>query len=127
MINKELLKKYQELDSFEKIELLRFDQSGLDEETPLHIASYGGDIGDLMVMLDTSVDVNAKGDIGNTPLHNAALKKHKKIISALLAAGANPMIKNDYGDYAIDFVIGDDESNIKEILLSAMQSTHKTK
>ncbi|MDD2724871.1 MAG: ankyrin repeat domain-containing protein [Methylovulum sp.] len=117
-----LLKKYQEMDSFEQVNLLRFDQAGIDEETPLHIASYGGDIDELIIMLNTDVDINVRGDIGNTPLHDAASKKHEKVVSALLKAGANPMIKNDYGDYAIDFVMSDDGTNIKAILLSAMNA-----
>ncbi|TAN65984.1 MAG: ankyrin repeat domain-containing protein [Methylobacter sp.] len=115
-----LLEKYKKMDSFENVDLFRFDQAGIDEETPLHIASYRGDIDDLITMLGTNVDVNVRGDIGNTPLHNAALKKHKEIVLALLNAGANPTIRNDYGDSAIDFVMGDDVENLKAILLSAM-------
>lgn len=67
------------MDSFVNINLFRFDQAGIDEETPLHIASYKGNLDDLMTMLNTHVDVNVRGDIGNTPLHNAVLKKHKKL------------------------------------------------
>ncbi|MCX7097149.1 MAG: ankyrin repeat domain-containing protein [Methylococcales bacterium] len=111
-----LLDKYRKLDCFANIGLIKFDQSGIGEDTPLHMASYSGDFNSLIVMLDTDVDVNVKGDIGNTPLHNAALKKHADIVLALLKAGADPSITNDYGDYPIDYVLGDDASNLKNIL-----------
>jgi ankyrin repeat protein len=122
MTNKDiLLQKYQKMDSFEQVTLLRFDQAGSDEDTPLHKASFKGDIEELMIMLNTDVDVNVRGDIGDTPLHDATLGKHEEIVLALLCAGANPMIKNDYEDYAIDSVMADDQSNIKRILLAAME------
>jgi ankyrin repeat protein len=70
-------------------------------------------------MLETDININVRGDIGNTALHEATQKKHEKIVLALLEAGADPNLENDYGDFAIDY-LSETDTHLKEILLSAM-------
>jgi ankyrin repeat protein len=80
-----------------------------------------GNLDDLNLMLLSSIDINKRGDIGNTALHYAALKGHEAIVEMLLKSGANPLIQNDYGDYAVDYATDDDKLAIKRKLLAAME------
>ncbi len=112
-----LIKKYQEMTVFEDIELNRFDQHGsLDQDTPIHWACYKGILEDVKSMVKTDIDVNVIGDIGNTPLHQAASKNHYEIVKFLLNSGADPKVKNIYGDLAEDCVSEPDEKDIIKLL-----------
>jgi ankyrin repeat protein len=42
-------------------------------------------------------DVNAKGDLGHTPLHYAAMAGHRSATIALLSAGASNELRNEWG------------------------------
>jgi uncharacterized protein len=47
-------------------------------------------------------DVNAVGDLGNTPLHHAASLGLELIAKRLLERGANPAIRNEFGQTPAD-------------------------
>lgn len=91
------------MDFFSSVKLIRFDQPGSVDDTPLHMASYAGRIHEVMLMLATDVDVNVRGDIGNTPIFDAVIAGQVDVVQALLKAGANPFVENDYGDQPLDF------------------------
>lgn len=48
-------------------------------DTALHWASFKGDYDLCEVLLNNNADVNAVGDVGNTPLHVAAANGHSKV------------------------------------------------
>ena len=91
-----ILNKYQKLPQFTEVELERPDQLGMDSESPFHMACYSGNIDEAQVILDCAVDLNLKGDIGGTPLHDAVLGGRVEIVKLLLSAGA---------DRTLDFII----------------------
>lgn len=110
-----VLARYRQMASFEEYDISRFDQPGADGDAPIHAAAFLGNLDDIRVMLQDSIDVNLVGDIGNTPLHYSALKGHRDVVKYLLSQGANPEIKNDYGDTPLDFV-EDSSSEISHLL-----------
>lgn len=116
MKNREsVLARYREMASFEDFDIKGFDQPGADGDAPIHVAAYMGNLEDIKVMLEDSIDINLVGDIGNTPLHYSALKGHKEVVKYLLSKGADPRIKNDYGDTPLDS-IQDPDSEIADLL-----------
>ena len=52
-------------------------------------------------------DVNAKDDVGWTPLHSAAYDGHKEIVELLIAKGADVNAKNNFEDTPLDFADGE--------------------
>ena len=107
MNRKDLLEQYRCMASFEDFDIGGFDESGIDDDTPLHAAAYSGRLEDLKLMIDEDTDLDIRGDIGNTPLHCAAIKRHVDVVRFLLIKGASYSDKNDYGDLPVD-MIGND-------------------
>ncbi|KAJ3607295.1 hypothetical protein NHX12_025605 [Muraenolepis orangiensis] len=90
------------------------DKGGL---IPLHnAASYGHvDIAALLIKYNTCV--NATDKWAFTPLHEAAQKGRTQLCALLLAHGADPTMKNQEGQTALDLATADD---IRALLTDAM-------
>jgi hypothetical protein len=56
--------------------------------TPLHAASYGGDLDTVNLLLDHGADVNAKDELEKTPLCSAYYGGHVEVMRLLLEHGA---------------------------------------
>ena len=88
-----------EWDSAER--LLRRDPAGVTRVGVLHLMAKSGNIKAVKWLLDHDVDPNARWSHWNdllTPLHLAALGNHPEVVRALLAAGADPTIRDTEHD-----------------------------
>lgn len=68
----------------------------------LHAAVRQTDRADVAKLISLGADVNAVGDLGNTPLHEAASHGLVEIILKLVAAGAKTTSRNEFGQTPID-------------------------
>ena len=59
---------------------------------------------------------------GNTPLHYAAVNGHLDIVKLLVAAGADPNLKNDASHNAVFEAEASDKTKVVEWLLSQMNN-----
>lgn len=96
--------------------------------TPLHLASRGGYV-ELMDMLitafpDKGADVNGVTTCGNTPLHLACYRKHRRAVEYLLAHRANTSIRSRDYKTAADVA---QSREIKSLLLAHSLSLSKKK
>jgi ankyrin repeat protein len=66
-----------------------------------------GDIEAVKLHLDNGVDVNAKDNIGWTPLHFATVLDHKEIVELLIATGADVNAKNKEGRTPLNWASGE--------------------
>jgi uncharacterized protein len=66
-------------------------------DSVLHIAVMNGNLKHVKILVENGANVNFKGDMGYTPLHNAVLSRFGNVIEYLLEAGADKNIKNDFG------------------------------
>ncbi|VVB67455.1 Putative ankyrin repeat protein [Candidatus Norongarragalina meridionalis] len=76
----------------------------LGGNAPLHYATCYGDLDLVQTLLESRVNPNQKNNLGETPLHFAHYFQivsegylHRKVIDALLGAGADPKIHNAQG------------------------------
>jgi ankyrin repeat protein len=63
----------------------------------IHEVSERGDIAQVQTLLSGGVRVDAKDDVGKTPLHSAALGGHENLVAYLLDHGADINAKNNLG------------------------------
>lgn len=65
--------------------------------SPLHKASYSGQLELARWLITQGADVNAVSNAHSTPLHGAAFYGHPEVVRLLLEAGTDPSTANDYG------------------------------
>ena len=57
-------------------------------------------------LIELGADVRARTEMGNTPLHIAAMEGHSQVVDYLMQAGASPGAKNARGQNAFDVAQG---------------------
>ena len=68
-----LIERYQRYPQFLGIEITNVNQRAAMNDTMLHFEAESGATEDMDLLVASEAEVNAIGDIGNTPLHGAAL------------------------------------------------------
>uniref|UniRef100_A0A669DL79 Oxysterol-binding protein n=1 Tax=Oreochromis niloticus TaxID=8128 RepID=A0A669DL79_ORENI len=96
------------LEAAERREARRHEEKLLE-------AAREGDISTLSKLLNgkDAPDIHCRDSVGNTPLHCAAYRGQKQCVIKLLKCGANPSIKNNNAQTALDLVCTDE---LKQIL-----------
>ena len=69
---------------------------------PLHAAVAGRNIEVVRAILGAQPDVNARQQVGYTPLMGAAAAGNREMVDLLLESGANPMLVSEDGKTAAD-------------------------
>uniref|UniRef100_A0ABD2X4J6 Uncharacterized protein n=1 Tax=Trichogramma kaykai TaxID=54128 RepID=A0ABD2X4J6_9HYME len=90
----------------------------VEESTPLHIIGWRYREYDFMEMffkinddLQQTVQVNARDELGNTPLHVAMSYYNKKIPESLLRRGADPNSANEKGSTPLHIICQREQNN----------------
>ena len=65
-------------------------------DTPLHVFSWRGDVESARVLIEAGADINAIGDMSETPLHIAVRAENEALIVLLLGAGAKSTIRSEF-------------------------------
>jgi cytohesin len=71
----------------------------------IHFGVGDGDLAGVQALLDAGVDVNAKDENGQTPLHHAVRYDHKEIAELLIDKGADVNAKDNSGNTPLDLAI----------------------
>jgi ankyrin repeat protein len=112
----EVLRKYQSHPEFLGLVLSDPNQKGAMEDSPLHIAARKGELEDIEVLVAHGGNVNLIGDIGNSPLHEASLAGRVLVVNRLLELGADPSIRNEFAQTALDMALSGNHADIVAIL-----------
>lgn len=83
---------YESDDPFTPIESLTYRAP--DGDTCLHIAAHRGNLRAVQLLVRAGLNVNDLGDMGYTPLQYA---RTQEVVDFLLQNGADPNIKNEFG------------------------------
>ena len=87
-------------------------------ETALHHCSEYGAIDSVKYLIANRADIDVLDEDGNTPLiKGVAAAEHFKVVGLLLDAGANPNIKNDYGNTALSEAQMREKNDTAELLI----------
>ena len=89
---------------------------GCGPRIDIWMAAEQGDIKAVKQHLDAGTDVDAKNDIGRTPLHFAAWNGHKEVTALLIAKGADVNAQMDDGTTPLDWAIRFDETETADLL-----------
>ena len=84
-----VIKKYQGHPEFLGIDIVDPNQPGAVDDTLLHLTARTGDLEGIEVLIASGAQVNAIGDLGNTPLHQAAMMGKVDSVRKLLQLGAD--------------------------------------
>jgi ankyrin repeat protein len=87
---------YQADDPTTPIDPLTYRDSGGD--SLLHITAARGDNEAVLLLLNAGMDPNILGDMGYTPLHEAADNKHWETANILISHGARADAVNEFGN-----------------------------
>jgi hypothetical protein len=77
--------------------------SGPMQWSALHYAAFAGQAEAAGVLLDHGADINARSSNGSSVLMMAVYEGHEPLVKALLARGADPRVKNDRGEGALEW------------------------
>ena len=82
--------------------IVSMDSRDCDGDTALHVFIWADETENAILLIENGADVNAVGDMGETPLHVAVRKQNIQVIRALLAAGAKTYIVSEFNQTALD-------------------------
>jgi len=96
-----------------------------DGETPLHIAAQWGDRHAVFLLLDAGAEVDAKGDMGCSPLYLAMMNNHLLVAEVLLQHGANPDAKNELNSTPRQGAKKSDDQAMRDLFKNFQSKTRK--
>lgn len=73
-----------------------------EDDTALHLFSLRGNKQAVLTLLEAGSKVNAKGDMGNTPLHYAVMTNSLSVAEILLKFGADKNIRSDFNSTPLE-------------------------
>ncbi len=95
------------------------------EWAALHYAAFAGHADVVKLLLNRGADVNALSTNGSTPLMMAAREGREAIAAELLQAGANPEVRNEWGDNAETWALRQNNQRIAKLVASADPALRK--
>jgi ankyrin repeat protein len=121
-----VVEKYEWHPDFWDMDIFDPNQQEVVAEILLHICSRKEDIESMEILIDSGTNVDVIGDIGNTPLHEAAICGKVMSVKLLLRHGANTKIKNEFGQTALDVAEIGGDKGIIDLLKEASSDPSKT-
>ena len=91
-----------ELPTFFGMNLTDVNQVSPSGDHPLDVAATRGILEEVEALLAGGAEINARGDMGRTALHDAVAHGHYEVAKTLLEAGASPLIKDEFNATPIE-------------------------
>ena len=92
-------------------------------EQEIFIAASTGDMAKLKSLISTDPTlIDAYGPNGKSPLHDAAAEGKNEAVKFLLEKGADPMVKDEDGNTAIDIALGNLHKDTAKLMQDAAAS-----
>lgn len=92
-------------------------------ESKLYSAAAGGNLDEVLILLESGVDPSIRTDFDWTPLHWAASNGFPEVVNALLEAGANINAISDQSKTPLDMSQQSNQTEISRVLVEAGAKT----
>ena len=80
---------------FEEADFTNISWSTVEGENALHVAIIRNEYNIAKELIDLGIEINARGDLGHTPLHEAASNGHIGLVKLLVENGADVHALNE--------------------------------
>ncbi len=77
-------------------------KSKISADYPINDAAFLGDLDNVKKLIRLGVEIDARGDLGYTALHQAVHQGHFNVVKFLMESGADASIKTELGKTAFD-------------------------
>lgn len=115
-----MIAKYRRYPDFAELGLSDINQQCYPgDDTLLHLVTRRGGVDEICLLVASGANVNAKGDIGYTPLHYAALRGRLDVVTKLLALGADPSLRDEWGDTPLTIALAAGHAEVVRLLQKA--------
>ena len=112
-----LIDKYRYHMDFAELDLTDINrQCYPDDDALIHLVARVGSPDEIQLLTASGARVNSIGDMGFTPLHYAAMIGRIEIANKLLALGADPSIRNEFGETPMEVAINGSHADMIKIL-----------
>jgi ankyrin repeat protein len=91
----------------------------LDDENALHLVARMNDLEAARLLIEAGINIDQHGDLGHTPLHEAALGGHRDMVLLLIESGADVHALTE-GDTPFGLARRKGHTEICELLRTAM-------
>ena len=112
-----LIAKYKQSHwEFADLELSDINQPRSDDDALIHLIACIGSLDEMDLLVRSGARADALGDLGFTALHNAAMTGRSEMAQKLLDLGANPSIKNEWGQIAETVAVHGGHAELAKLL-----------
>ncbi len=112
----DVLTLYKDLPEYAGIELDGVKKMSLFGDYPINVAATRGSVREMSALFNVGADLNASGEHGYTPLHNAVEQSNVEAVKWLLENGADKGLCNSSGETPADLATILSENLIESIL-----------
>lgn len=95
-----------------------------DDENALHLFARKNDLESARLLIEAGINIDQHGDLGHTPLHEAASRGHRDMVLLLIESGADVHALNEgYPPFGLARLRG--HTAICDLLGMAMKQKHQ--
>jgi ankyrin repeat protein len=76
-------------ETFDRDLFVDVNATNADGENALHWAAQSNDLENARLLIDAGINIDQRGDLGRTPLHEAAAFGHRDMVLFLIESGAD--------------------------------------
>ena len=92
------------------------DAQDINDNTPLHVASFHGKSTVVTILLEGGASVDARDRQGGTPLHDASQGGHLEVVRLLLGRCADPRARNRKGETPFQIASKKNHGEVTQLL-----------
>lgn len=115
-----LFNRLKETATFDNVTFDDINATAVDGENALHWAASQNDLAAARLLIEAGINIDQHGDLGHTPLHDAATFGHRDMVLLLIESGADVYALTE-GETPFDLARISGHTEICDLLGTAME------